>query len=813
LIQQSFLLYEQVDPAQKTPAWANFVVTILRRDWRSLININRSRVNKQYLNALQPMDKIRAKFKDKEFLATNSFLPLGIFDNIKNNLIETLLQNPPKAELRATDPSSVNLKKKDIQLLKNRKIVEGDISKYNAQVGLPPHKIGYDKFNSNIEEFDRLKLNENDSDDVNFYSDIFQRLLFEIAGQQVINNVMKVNRFDETTVRRFVMDLLSDNAIALQSYVDKMTGAIRYKYLFPEICYGIFNDTNDGNNDLCKGWQDSITVMDFLSMAGNEFDWNRDWRKLLYAINYGNGYKFTGFIRNNSNYDCCGNVNWEKEGGMEGWPSSLCEWSLAYTYKVYGGYIEWNTAEATQTYLKKYGDERFIEEIPYNYALKTKKQVKEYYKESYYQQQWYSTYFLATTSISHWIYGFGKVYYQQLEGVNDEYASGTLRYFINEGRSAVEIAKEYIDLANTCFYKMLWVIDKAKPEDEIIVMEELIQVSKGFQRLFQQNSTNQSVQTIDNILKNVIQYQRENFVKLRAFPQADGKTIQQLPPMEGRRNGIDLVAAALQTMMIWAESQVANKIGLMGTRAPENIPSRQPGKTTEQQTEQSYNSTNYIYRSIQFIKERIATDTLYYAQDIINFKDTVPYNWLQRLIGDDMFASLPLLEKFAAHRMGIFVKDYNSDFDKKMLAQAAYTALEQGKIEYDDFVVITQTEDSKLGNKIFAYRKLKKEKKLRQQQIQDMQIKDEMAKNQYDRDKDLLVTKINGDIRRATIEASGTVKAAEINSGGRVKIKEMTIENEPQKQAAKSESQKEIAEKKENLKESKPYPVEGAATG
>jgi len=753
------------------------------------------------------MDKIRDKFKDKEFLRNNRFLPLGIFDNIKNNLIETLLQNPPKAELRATDPSAVNLKKKDLELLKNRKIVEGDVSKYNAQVGLPPHKMSYDKFNSNVEEFDRLKLNESDNDDMTFYSETFQRLLFEIGGQQLINNVMKTNRFDETTIRRFVLDLLADNAIAVQSYVDKMTGAIRYKYLFPEICYGIFNDTNDGNNDLCKGWQDSITVMDFIGMAGNEFDWNRDWRKLLYAINYGNGYKYTGFIRNNTTYDCCGNVEWEKEGGLEGTKSSLCEWSLAYTYKVYAGYIEWNTAECTQAYLRKYGDERFIEEIPYNYALKTKKQLKEYYRDEYYQQQWYSSYFLATTSISQWIYGFGKVYYQQLEGVNDEYASGTIRYFINEGRSAVEIAKEYIDLANTCFYKMLWVIDKAKPEDEIIVMEELIQVSKGFQRLYQQNSTNGSVPTIDNILKDIIQYQRENFVKLRAFPQVDGKTIGQLPPTEGKRNGIDLVAAALQTVMTWAENQVANKIGLMGTRAPENIPSRQPNKTTEEQTQASYNSTNYIYRSIQFVKERIATDTLYYAQDIINFKDSVPYNWLKRLIGDDMFASIGILEKFAAHRMGVFVKDYNSDFDKKILSQAAYTALEQGKIEYDDFVIITQTEDPKLGNKIFAYKKLKKEQKLRQQQIQDMQIKDQMAQKQYERDKDLITTKGELDNEGRKITAMGQIQAAQIATKGKVDIKEMTIENEPQKQAAKSESQKEIAEKKENLKESKPYPV------
>ena len=57
-------------------------------------------------------------------------------------------------------------------------------------------------------------------------------------------------------------------------------------------------------------------------------------------------------------------------------PGNYLDWSLAYTYKIYCGYIEWNTPEATSTHLFKTGNSNYVEEVPYGYDLKKKKQVK-----------------------------------------------------------------------------------------------------------------------------------------------------------------------------------------------------------------------------------------------------------------------------------------------------------------------------------------------------------------------------------------------------------------------------------------------------
>jgi len=820
MIGTAFEVYKEVDPAKKNAKWADLCLTILRRDWRPLINPLRARANKALLLSQQPMGAIMATFKDKNFLETTEFNPLGIMENLKNTLVEEITKTPPKAELRAVDPSAINERAEDIELLKNRKIVQGDISKYQGQIGMPPYKVDYGKFKGNAEQFDKMGLDDSDPDDINFYERNFQRLLYEIAGQSVVNNVMKLNRFDEERIEDFVIDAMAYKAICYQPYVDKITGEIKYRYIYPETAMGLFGDANDGHDDICRGWQDNVTVMEWLQMAGDEFNWETDWWQLLWAINFAGGYKYTGFVRNNTVYNCwAGNGEIAMRMGLEPLPAvtpgvgqpagpagNFLEWSLSYTYKIYVGYIEWNTPEATATYLRKNGRPDYVEEVPFGYDLKKKKQVREYYTESFYQQQWYKCWFIATTSISQWIYSFGKVYYQQFEGANDEYASGTCVFYRKKGQSAAEIARPYIKLANFAFYRMLWVIHHAKPQEDEYILEELIQLSRGFQRSYSQMAGNNAVPSIDTILTQTIQYQRENFVRLRTFPQIEGRTIGQLPPLEGKRNGIDPIAATLQAVVSWAEAQIANKIGMNPLRTGAMPQPRQSYKSEVNSIENSFNATGYVYRMIQYVKERVATTTLNYTIDIIKFKDSLPYNWLKNLVGSETFGGLGLLDNFAAHRYGLYIRDYNSDIDRQEVKQAANMALQKGTITQDQWFVITQTEDYQKANQILAFLERKKAKLMRKQQIQDKQIEDTMAQKAYEREKDLIVTKGKLEIEKEKEVKEGLIAAAKIAADSRIQVKNIGVEHEPEKQTAKSEAGKELATTKENLKEQHPYP-------
>jgi hypothetical protein len=803
----SFEIYRQPDPNKKDAEWANGCITVLRRDMRPLVNQVRCRENKKLLDSMQSIDYIKDNFKDKEFKEHMEWDPLGVMEVFKNILIEDIMKDPPKAELKAIDPLAISDREKDILKLRNRKIIENDINKYQSQVmsGMPKYKYGPEKFKSNVADFEKLGLNENDPEDLTFFEQEIQRLNYEIAGQSVLNLVFKLCRFDLDTVLKVVRDILSIKALALQIYVDKITGEIKCKYLYPETFYGIFGDSGDGRNDIAKGWVDNISINEWLQLVGNEFDWDRDWRKLLWAINYCSQIKYTGFIRSNTIYDCCKNEAWLKEGGLPlTSESNLIDWTLAFSYQIQCGYVEWKVEEATSTVLKN--KKGFVDIVPYNLELKEKEIVEGYYKESNYQQQTYGSYFIATGTVSQWIFGYSKVYYQNLSGANDEYSDGTLMYQIYPGKSAAEIAKPYIRMCNEAFFKMLWTIDKAKPEDDVYIYEEIVQIAKIMQQAYPQNQSNKTP-SLQTIIKEVIEYQRANFVRLRAFPRIDGKPIAQLPTLEGRKNGLDPVYISMLSVMTWAEMQIGAKIGVNPMRVGMNPPERESEKSETNTIQYSMQTTSYIYRMIQTVKNRAATTILNYTQSIISFEDSIPYKWLSKAVGEEDFKSIKLLGPYAVHRYGMFVNDYNTNKLRQRIEQAAEMALSQKEITLDQWGLVIETEDPKKAMKLLAVYKRKEKKRERRQQLEDAKIKQQFQAAEQAHEKAMTALKGQIEIKKAEIEKEALIGSAQVQSDGRIEVKKITVDSEGQKQADKAQASKEVNTSKEKDKESTPFPA------
>jgi len=804
----SYEIYRTPDPAKKDAVWANMCITCLRRDMRPLVNQVRCRHNKQLLDSMQDIDYIKDNFKDKEFKAHMEWDPLGVMEVFKNILTEDIMKDPPKAELKAIDPLAISDREKDIMRLTNRKIVENDINKYQSQVmsGMPKYKYGPDKFKSNVADFEKLGLNETDPEDVTFFEQEIQRLNYEIAGQSILSLVFKLCRFDLDTVLKVVRDILAIKALALQIYVDKITGEIKCKYLYPDTFYGIFGDSGDGRNDIAKGWVDNISINEWLQLVGNEFDWDRDWRKLLWAINFCGNTKYTGFIRNNTPYDCCKNDRWLTEGGLPlNSESNLIEWTMVFSYQIQCGYVEWKVEEATATTLRN-SKGGLVDIVPYSLELEQKQIVEGYYKESTYQQQTYGSYFIATGTVSQWIFGYSKVYYQTLSGSNDEYSDGTLMYQIYPGKSATEIAKPYIRMCNEAFVKMLWTIDKAKPEDDVYIYEEIVQIAKIMQQAYPQNQSNKTP-TLQTIIKEVIQYQRENFVRLRSFPRIDGKPVAQLPSLEGRKNGLDPVYISMLSVLTWAEMQIGAKIGVNPMRVGMNPPERESEKSETNTIQYSMDATSYIYRMIQTVKNRAATTMLNYSQNIILFKDSVPYKWLSKAIGEEDFKSIKLLGPYAVHRYGMFVNDYNTNQLRQRINQAADMALAQKEITLDQWGIVIESEDPKRAMKLLAVYKRKEKKRERRQQLEDAKIKQQFQAAEQAHEKQMTALKGQIEIKKAEIERDGLIGSAQVQSDGRIKVKEITVDSEGQKQADKAQASKEVNKGKEEDRESKPFPA------
>lgn len=804
------ILYKTVDPKDKNAKWINDMITQIRRDWRQLIDSDRIEKNKRLLFSQQDMGKIKKAFKDKNFLKHTEFIPLGIWPRIINILVEEIIKNSPKAEVKATDPTAISDKKKDILLLNTKHIYERNVNEQNVKIGMPAERIGKDNFKGNIDEFDRLRLDPNDPDDIDFYEQSgFQRLKYEISAQLLLNNFFKINKFDEELIRDAVIDILSSLSFNTQTYVDEMTGEIKCNRVYPEEVYGIFGDKRDGADDIAKGYITNLTVREWLGRVGNEFEFNRDWRQLLWALNYTNNRKYTGFINNGVNYTCLGNEEWMREMGLDSYQNDgMLNFNLAYTYNVYCGYVEFSSIDATATYLAKIESGEILPiPVSMDYFLEDKKESKEYYKESYYNEQIYKSYFLPTSTTSQYIYNWGKVYYQQLYGANDEYAKGTLNCYRMEGVPAAEISEFYIEFANLAAYRMKWAVYHAKPQKEQYVIEELTKVAKHLQRLYPQSAKGKTP-AVDNILHDLIQYKRENFIDLRSYPEIEGKTYPVLAPPIADRGGIDPIAIGLQAVEQWCEMQIAEKVGLNDIRLGQQQNDRQSVQLGNRETQSSLNSTSYIYRIIQYSKQNIATTVLNYAQDIVKFEDSIPYKWLNKLMGENEFENLKLLKDFAPHRYGIFVEDYNVQFDRQRVIAAADRSLDSGDgrggITLTEWSIVTTSDDPKMALKLLAFYKYKAEKKKRKQELETMKIQQQNAMEQKAADAKTEQMKGQLALQKSTIEAQGFIKAAEIGAQAKIQVKEISNEHEPLKQESKANAQKDVEREKSNLENQKP---------
>lgn len=809
----SSFIYNELNPAKKDYKWANQCIQIMRRDWRPMKNVVTGMHNRSILYSMQDMSKIKASFKDKKFLEATNMVPLPIWEALINTLVEEVTKDPPKMEVKAVDPMAKNLKKKDLEILRARRLHEQNMSAPQQGVGMPPYVMNYDMFRGNIDEFDRMGLNPDDIDDVNFYIDQYQRLDVEISLQSIINNVVKANKYDQETLRRMMKDAAAFKVVSVQVYVDQVTGEIKCMYIDPQCLKGIWGKSNSGKGDICKGWEDSKTVMEFMGMVGDAFDFNRDWRYLLWAVNYYSPEKFTGFIRNGIEYNVGNDIEWCARMGIEDPTTAvMLDWTMAYKYRVYVGYIEWESDEATASYLRKKTDPNFSEIINYDYELSKKQIQEEYCKEDYFQKQWYRSYFLQTSSVTQWLYGFQKVYYQHLEGVNDEYSNGTISYYQEEGLSAAEISKPYIELAHFAYYRMLWIIYKAKPEIEEYQYEELLQLSKNFKRDFGQMADNKGTNIVESVLNQILDYQHTNHIRLRAFPRADGKIIPHNNTIDRKETGgLDPTAIAMQSICAWAEQQIAAKIGMNPIRLGANPQSRSSFDSQQEVKSSSENTTSYMYRMIQYVKQNNAITVFNYALDILNYPDSIAYKWLHQMSGDKTMIGLKKMENISAHRWGIFVNDYNAGIDKQLVMQQANIALTNKEISLYDWIALIGVEDQKAQARELALKKMRAEKKLREQQIQDFQMQQQAAQKQFEMQMALQNNQGQIDQNNAMIPAQATVQAAQIDAQNKLDVKRMQVDSDIPKQMAKAQGQKEVDANKQNLENQDPYIVQQQA--
>ncbi len=797
----------ELNPAKKNMEYAQRIIRSIRDNWVSYVNKKQVSTNREFLYGTNSIQDIKDQFKDSGFKNSHEFLNLGLLDSTRNVLIEENRKNPPMVDIKAVDPAAMAERQKDIDLLRNRGIIERDMSAILNQIGFSAgYKFKNKEAKSNIDEFDELGFDERDPDDINFFKNR-HKLFHEIAGQSLVNSIMMTNRFDEEIVNKITEDVLVGRCYSLQAYVDKTNGQIRYKHIYPEIAKGIFGEAYDGSQDTVRGWEDAITISEFLQLVGNEFNYEKDVKHLLAAINTGGSQnKYTGFDYSPGRfYECLGTNDAEYCNIKDVPTSNRITWGSALRHKITVSYIQWRTWEATSTVLRDLSTEKILDIVDYGYEDE-KTEVKSYFKDSRYQQQWYNAYCIVTGTTSEKIYGFSKVYYQQFQGANDEYANGTLVYMREPGLPAVETVKTEIKLIHSAYYKMLFLIYKAQPEAKQYVWEELVELNKLIASEKSKDSGVEVSPTVDNMIGELIQYMDENTIMIRTFPSVDGRRVQQIPSLENKRNGADPLTQFMMSVVEWGQKRIESRILGNGMRLGGNPQSRESTESEQNSVDASKNTTGYISRMCQKAKERLATMTLNYAQDIIRFKESVPYKYIKTLLGEQAFLGLDMGESVADHRYGIFIRDYNNDVDRAQLKQAAYMAVTQEKlISWDEFYEIMQTQDLKAASQRYALYRYKAEKKLRKQAMQDFEMQRSAAEQADGRKMQMLMFERETKLLDTKESNKAIIEGHRIDYQKAVDTKQMVIQAEPEKQAAKARGNESTQILKNNLEESNPY--------
>jgi hypothetical protein len=132
-------------------------------------------------------------------------------------------------------------------------------------------------------------------------------------------------------------------------------------------------------------------------------------------------------------------------------------------------------------------------------------------------------------------------------------------------------------------------------------------------------------------------------------------------------------------------------------------------------------------------------------------------------------------------------------------------ALSKGELEFDQWFAVTQVEDYKMAAKMLALYKRKKEKRERQQKLQELKIQQQLQQEKFQQEMALIKEKNDGALKVAQEETQGLKYTADAAAQSRIEVKQLTLEGEAPKQQAKSTASQEINSEKEKDKEQAPF--------
>lgn len=789
----------ETNPKRMDYAWANTCVTQFRRYWLPIIAPDYYREMKALLLSSQSLEKtVKRYFTDQAFIDNTEFEPLPIMEKTRNIIIDQAREAGIKPYIEAVDPAATVDKKQDMFRIKNMQKHIAEMNKVRENVGeQTPYALREKDFNGNVQEFTKMGLDPQNESEVKFFFDTHYKLKYEIAGQTAVLSYLRTNNA-EVDIPRYCIDIMSVKTFCKQDYVSRLTGQIITKYLQPTNVFAIKGNNRDYSDAACKGWERQITIQELMNTLGDKFDFDRDWKQLLIAINYGSGgtLNYDGFIRGGRTYNqvafnTTGTL--EEQSGAADRPANLLDCdsnSEYYNYKVFFGFIEWPQyclhAEKRNTNT----GQMFTVDSDYTPPEKTP-----WVKEEWGYFKTKQSYYLATGTMSQRLYAYGDMYLMPTLGQSDEFCGGSITITREEGKSAVAAVKNYINLANYAYYKMLWTIHRSKPDIWDYSFESIRDIAQKMNQSLNKQGANtpQVAGAFVDSANKLIEMFDKKLIRLHTNPNIDGQ------PIGGGGTGhvkvpgsLDALAIQLREIVLdWAEQQVADKFGMSGIANAQAPNPRDGQKLNELYLRQSRAATGYIPRMIDTGFRHTADTMLMYIQDILKFPQSIAYKYLYTLVGEDCVNDLGTISDATPRRYAITATSYSNWPDKQQQLAEALDAFKSKLITFAEYQLLKLIDDPRVAAKQSAFFQEKAQRRIEaQQKTQNdfiMALEEKKFKNLYTVEEMKANAKTlqerirtNGYIYQADKMAESKMDVANVQAGAVVQKEDAKVEDKKQ---------------------------------
>lgn len=706
------------NPNNRGEDWADKIISHCRIHGRHIIDPKTAHENFDWLFGKWNPSMVKKMFTDDGKESNLDFTPTKVMEKYRNIILAELEDEGINIEVSAIDPSATNKRKKDRELLQNRKMIEGVMTQLGKSIGKPPYSLKDEpqRFNGNVNKFDEMGLAEGSDEDLDFFFTSFYRLSQEIALEAPILTAIERNEL-VYKLPFFVNDIMANNAIAVKTYVDDQSGLPTIKYLSPHLVKKMGGTSMDGKDAFAMFYEEQVSIMEFFRLVGDDFDFEQDYQTLLNAVNFCMGKNLTGISD--------GTRTW---GTGEG--STMCDWKDFMVYTISIGYIEWkaiNTNSYKETDKNFHGNPRVIKVAPDTEAAPN----SNYKRTNKYNEITYKSYYIATATNIQKMFKYGKLCYQQIEGSEDEFSNFSICMVHNVGNSIVQIVIPHLIKLEKARQKHEWIFQAAKQPGYMIDIDSIMELAN---QLVKSGNTKNDV---DTVLKMYATSPNLLYSKVNndgANVGGNGVPIHEL------KNGL-AVDALREFRMIMQEcdDDIEKHIGFNGPRNAEQAGAREPVKLNMQAYESSTKATQYINRMLMNLFSNVGRKISSFSQDIIRYKDKnpMPYNAMLTALGDQTVEQIATLEGVPAHRYNLIIQPLSNKFDRQSLLRYAETAFANKEIKLEQLLLIKSERDPKRAAQLLAYMSKANERRQQDNQMQMMDKQDQLSQAEHQRKMEL----------------------------------------------------------------------------